>query len=183
MSFADDGGGTPPLATVIAWENHHCGSVIRKVTFHNNYADSGLSPLETRATPLGHRYAVSGNDSVICYTVTDNQAEVWGRGVNNHYSRCHVLRLRGAPVFQYSPAYPRDTPFGAPSKYGLGLNETTLTARLSEEISFTFRARDPNPEDAISVMFLEDPGIPNDAVSHCCYLLLAPSLSRVHSSP
>ena len=183
MSSTDDGGGTPPLATVIAWENHHCGSVIRKVTFNNNYADSGLSPLETRATPLGHRYAVSGNDSVICYTVTDNQAEVWGRGVNNHYSRCHVLRLRGAPVFQYSPAYPRDTPFGAPSKYDLGLTETTLTARLSEEISFTFRARDPNPEDAISVMFLEDPGIPNDAVGHCCYLLLAPSLSRVHSSP
>jgi len=103
FSKSHGGGGTPPLATVIAWGEHHCGSVVRKVTFLNNYADTGLSPLETKVTPLGHRYTSVKNDSIICYTVSDNQAEVWGRGVNNKYSRCHVLRLRGAPVFQYSP--------------------------------------------------------------------------------
>lgn len=181
MNFLFKGGGTPPLATVGKWENHHCGSVIRKVTFSNDYASSGLSPLETRTTPLGHRYAAIKDDSVICYTVTDNQAEVWGRGVNNIYSRCHVLRLRGAPIFQYSPDLPLDTPFGPPNQYDLGSVETTLQARISDEISFTFRARDPNPEDAISVMFLSDPGVPNEAVSHGCCPLLGASLSVAHT--
>ena len=165
MSFSDGGGGTPPLATVPSWGGHHCGSVIRKVTFDNKRLEIGASALETKVTPLGHRYVSMKNDSVICYTVSDNQAEVWGRGVNNKYSRCHVLRMRGAPVFQYSSRSPLDTPFRGPDQYGIGLAETTLTARLSEMVSFTFRARDPNPEDAISVMFLEDPGIPNEAVS------------------
>jgi len=166
MAALDGGGGTPPLATVLSWAGHHCGSVIRKVAFEIDFANTS-SPLETKVTPLGHRYASMMNDSIICYTVSDNQAEVWGRGVNNKYSRCHVLRMRGAPVFLYSPLHPLDTPFGGQDQYGVGLAETTLTARLSEMVSFTFRARDPNPEDAISVKFLEDPGIPNEAVSRC----------------
>ena len=181
MSFTDGGGGTPPLATVLSWQGHHCGSVVRKVEFGLEYADHGLSPLETKVTGLGHRYAAVKNDSIICYTVSDNQAEVWGRGVNNKYSRCHILRLRGAPVFQYSPQYPLDTPFGAPDRFDIGLSETTLTARLSEMISFTFRARDPNPEDSISIMFLEDPGIPNEAVSLMPRRLLAPPSIRNHA--
>jgi hypothetical protein len=167
---ASGGGGTPPLATVLGWQEHRCGSVIRKVAFDNNYVSTGLSPLENRTTVLGHRYTAMGADSIICYTVSDNQARVWGRGVDNRYSRCHVWRLRGAPVFEYNPATPLDTPYGAPDiggdrSYSL-LTEATLTARLSEMTSFAFRARDPNPEDSISVMFLEDPGIPNEAVSH-----------------
>jgi hypothetical protein len=165
MSYNFGGGGTPPLATVGAWNQEKCGSVIRKVTFKNDYLDNGLSPLETKVTPTGHRYSSVKNDSVICYTVSDNQAEVWGRGVNNKYSYCHIWRLRGAPVFQYSPQFPLDTPFGGANQYDIGLTETTLTSRLSEMVSFTFRARDPNPEDTVSILFLEDPGIPNEAVS------------------
>ena len=165
MSDTSGGGGIPPLANVLDWQNHHCGTVVRKVTFRNEYADDGLSPMETKITPRGHRYTSMNDDSVICYTVSDNQAEVWGRGVNNKFSRCHIWRLRGAPVFQYSPNYPLDTPFGGQNKYDIGLTELTLTARLSEMVSFTFRARDPNPEDSISILFLEDPGIPNEAVS------------------
>ena len=157
----------PPLATVLAWGEHHCGSVVRKLTFRNDYVNEsafGFSPLETKISGLGHRYTAMRNDSMICYTVSDNQAEVWGRGVNNKYSRCHVLRLRGAPVFEYSPLYPLDTPFGLPSDQNdIGFSETTLIARLSEEISFSFRARDPNPEDPVKIMFLQDPGLPNEA--------------------
>ena len=163
MSAEVGGGGTPPLATVVSWQAHKCGSVLRKVTFKTDYVDNGMSALETRITALGHRYTATKNDSIICYSVSDNQAEVWGRGVNNKYSRCHVLRLRGAPVFLYSPQYPLDTPFAGTDERDIGLTQTTLTARLAEPVSFTFRARDPNPEDPVKVMFLQDPGIPNDA--------------------
>ena len=34
----------------------------------------------------------------------------------------------------------------------------------SRQLNFTFRARDPNPEDQIHILLLEDPGLPNEAI-------------------
>ena len=36
---------------------------------------------------------------------------MWGRGVSNSYGKCHIVRMRGAPVFVINPATPLDTPF------------------------------------------------------------------------
>jgi len=85
-------------------------------------------------------------------------------------THCNTLQHTATHCNSQSPL---DTPFGAPDSRDIGLSETTLTARLSETTSFTFRARDPNAEDAISIMFLEDPGIPNEAVGKSvCFSVL-----------
>jgi len=141
-----------------------CRTALRKVTFDLDYATTGASPIAVNRTDLGGYYPLIGEDKVLCYTVTDNQAKVWGRGVSNSYGKCHIVRMRGAPVFVINPATPLDTPFSGVDAQGLGFGELVLTARLAVELNFTFRARDPDPEDQIQILLLEDPGLPNEAI-------------------
>jgi len=57
-----------------------------------------------------------------------------------------------------------DSPFDSISAVGLGSGEKTISVALGMPMNFTMRARDPNFEDSITVLFLQDPGIPLDAV-------------------
>lgn len=124
------------------------------------------SPRALRLTPClagaGYKYAEFGEDKVLCYTISDNQQAVWGKGLNNYFSRCHIVRLRGPPVFIGNPTMPLDSPFAGFAANGLGSGESTIQAVLGLPINFTMRARDPNFEDNIQVLFLQDPGVPLD---------------------
>ena len=158
-----------------------CRTGLRKVTFDLDYAAAGRSPITTNVTALGGRYALIGEDKMLCYTVSDNQARVWGRGVSNSYGKCHIIRMRGAPVFVRNPDTPLDTPFAGADANGLGVGEVTLTARLAEEVNFTFRARDPDEEDEVQILLLEDPGLPNEAALEPQVCLPQPDLTNVNA--
>ena len=93
------------------------------------------------------------------------QMAVWGRGLNNAYTRCHVVRFRGPPVFTLTPSTPLDSPVAGAGADGLGAGAPTLPLLVARPVRLTFRARDPNPEDAVAVLFLSDPGLPDGAVA------------------
>lgn len=63
---------------------HHQGLVKINMNLANSETKSPINVLED---PLGYKYAEYGDDKVLCYTITDNQQAVWGRGLNNYYSR------------------------------------------------------------------------------------------------
>ena len=90
---------------------------------------------------------------------------MWGRGLNHVYTLCHVVRFRGPPVFTYDPATPLDSPIGPPGPDGLGTGTPTVPLLVARPIRLTFRARDPNPEDSVAVLFQSDPGLPDGAVA------------------
>uniref|UniRef100_A0A7S0WBU6 LysM domain-containing protein n=1 Tax=Hemiselmis tepida TaxID=464990 RepID=A0A7S0WBU6_9CRYP len=139
-----------------------CNSGLMKVTFNLDFAPSGNSPITAQTDSRGYSYAAVGEDKVLCYTISDNQAAVWGRGLNNHYSRCHIVRLRAPPVFLVNPSLPLDSPFAGVGPLGLGAGEATVDVEMGQSFNFTVRARDPNTEDAVSIFFLQDPGVPLD---------------------
>mmetsp|Transcript_14820 Transcript_14820/g.35167 ORF Transcript_14820/g.35167 Transcript_14820/m.35167 type:complete len:1205 (-) Transcript_14820:500-4114(-) len=142
-----------------------CNAAMMTITVDLDFAPTSRSPLLVAENALGQRYVEFGGDRLVCFTVSDNQPLVWGRGLVNSYSRCHVVRLRGPPIFISGPeTLTSDTPFASFDSQGLAVNPTTLLARIATPIEFTFRARDPNPEDRVTILFLTDPGLPNGAV-------------------
>ncbi len=102
-------------------------------------------------------------DKTICFVATDNQAVKWGRGLNNTSAQCHVVRFRGPPVFIQRTSLGKtglDSPFLDIDFNGMGNGTVTLLAYVGREVNFTIRARDPNPEEVVTILTVEDPGIP-----------------------
>jgi len=131
---------------------------------------SGRTPLYTRNAPQisssqdGYYHVSFDEDKTLCFTSTDNQAVKWGRGLNNSALRCHVVRFRGPPHFVRHHERPLDAPFRAVDANLMGYGVETLEALVGMELQFTVRARDPNPEDTISILPNQDPGLPTGAV-------------------
>ena len=139
------------------------------------YGDGVISPVST-GQENGYNFVQFDSDKTLCFVATDNQAVIWGRGLNNTAAQCHVVRFRGPPVFiQLSAlgAKGRDSPFPDIDLHGLGNGTSTLEALVGREVNFTIRARDPNVEDHVTILIVEEPGLPvgatlgpNTCVSH-----------------
>jgi len=118
---------------------------------------------QVRTEQGGYNYVTFDSDKTVCFVVTDNQAVIWGRGLNNSALQCHVVRFRGPPVFTQRTALGtsgRDSPFLDIDARKMGNGTVTLLAYVGREVNFTIRARDPNPEDVVTILIVEDPGIP-----------------------
>ena len=126
----------------------------------------GRTPLYTLNGPQingpvdGYYHVEFDEDKTLCFTTTDNQAAKWGRGLNNSAIRCHVMRFRGPPAFVRHHQRPLDSPFLKFDANLMGYGVQTIEAFVGEEISLTVRARDPNPEDIVTIFPNEDPGLP-----------------------
>jgi hypothetical protein len=126
----------------------------------------GRTPLYTLNDPQissaldGYYHVAFDDDKTVCFTSTDNQAAKWGRGLNNSAIRCHVMRFRGPPAFVRHHQRPLDSPFLKVDANLMGYGVQTIEAFVGDEVSFTVRARDPNPEDIVSILPNEDPGLP-----------------------
>ena len=122
-----------------------------------------LSPVYTSNAPQisgpedGYYFVEFEADKTVCFSGTDNQAIRWGRGLNNSIVRCHVIRFRGPPIFERHHQRDDDSPFLAVDANGLGFGVDTLVGLVGKELSFTVRARDPNPEDRVVILPNEDP--------------------------
>jgi hypothetical protein len=126
------------------------------------YASAALSPVAT-SSENGYNFVEFESDKTLCFVATDNQAIIWGRGLNNTAVQCHVVRFRGPPVFIQKTALGsqgRDSPFPDIDLHGMGNGTSTLEALVGRQVNFTIRARDPNPEDRITILVIEDPGLP-----------------------
>ena len=170
-----------------------CQSGTRELDVTTGYAPAGgvgSSPLQTANVPFltpppppwgginedGYYFVRFDGDKTVCVAATDNQAAKWGRGLNNTQARCHVVRFRGPPAFIGHATRPLDTPFLALDGHSMWAGIPTLQAWVGERLNFTVRARDPNPEDAVTVLVLEDPGVPAG-------LAVAPSVCVSHGAP
>jgi len=127
---------------------------------------SGRTPIYTLNDPQivsaqdGFYHVAFEEDKTICFTSTDNQAAKWGRGLNNSALRCHVVRFRGPPFFVRHHQRPLDAPFLKVDQNLMGYGVQTIEAFVGKETSFIVRARDPNPEDVVTIMQNQDPGLP-----------------------
>mmetsp|Transcript_30026 Transcript_30026/g.79203 ORF Transcript_30026/g.79203 Transcript_30026/m.79203 type:complete len:640 (-) Transcript_30026:272-2191(-) len=75
---------------------------------------------------------------------------------------CQTYRFLGPPAF-ITNALRLDTPF-SPILFGTRAQRArTLDGFAGVEKRFRFRAQDPNAEDIISILILEDPGVPDGA--------------------
>ena len=74
------------------------------------------------------------------------------------------MRFRGPPTFERHHQRPLDSPFLKVDGNAMGYGVQTLEALVGRETSFIVRARDPNPEDVVSIFVNEDPGLPTGAV-------------------
>ena len=154
-----------------------CQQGTRELDVTTGYAPeggSGSSPVQTANVPVidpapppwggveeGEYYFVRfDNDKTVCVAATDNQAAKWGRGLNNTQARCHAVRFRGPPTFIGRDYQLLDTPFVFLDAHQMWAGIRTLPAWVGELVNYTIRARDPNPEDAVAVFTLEDPGVP-----------------------
>jgi len=140
-------------------------------TYSNNWQSrvnslAGRTPIYTLNGPKivneqdGYYHVAFDEDKTICFTSTDNQATKWGRGLNNSALRCHVVRFRGPPIFVRHHQRPLDAPFLSVDSNLMGYGMQTLEALVGKETSFTVRARDPNPEDVVTIVQNQDPGLP-----------------------
>ena len=139
-----------------------CSSGEVYLNVSTSYGFPGLAPVMTAAAD-GYNYVEFTRDRTVCFTATDDQAIKWGRGLNNSAGQCHVIRFRGPPVFIQHTALgvgSRDSPFSDIDFNQMGNGTALLSALVGQEVNFTVRARDPNPEDTVSIMVLEDPGLP-----------------------
>jgi hypothetical protein len=142
-----------------------CGSAtsyFNITTTYAAYGSAGLSPVAT-SSQNGYNFVEFESDKTLCFVATDNQAIIWGRGLNNTAMQCHIVRFRGPPVFIQKTALRsqgRDSPFPDVDLHGMGNGTSTLEALVGRQVNFTIRARDPNPEDRITILVVEDPGMP-----------------------
>ena len=83
---------------------------------------------------------------------TDHQAAVWGRGLNNAFSHCHIVRLRGPPVFVAGPGDGTASSLQGPGPFGVWTGERNITANVGTPLNVIFRAQDPNPEDLVRAL-------------------------------
>lgn len=72
--------------------------------------------------------------------------------------------FRGPPTFERHHQRPLDSPFLKVDGNAMGYGVQTLEVLVGRETSFIVRARDPNPEDVVSIFVNEDPGLPTGAV-------------------
>jgi hypothetical protein len=132
---------------------------VRVAVEYTKSGSAGFSPVQT-AVEDGYYFARFDDDKNLCVAATDNQAAKWGRGLNNSQVRCHLIRFRGPPAFIGHSTRPNDSPFAFLDGNSMWAGIPTLRAWVGEELRFTVRARDPNPEDAVAIFILEDPGVP-----------------------
>ena len=146
-----------------------------ELTYSSNWrgrlgAESARTPLYTRNGPQissgadGYYSVEFDGDKTVCFAARDNQGIKWGRGLNNTVLRCHVVRFRGPPLFERHLSRTLDSPFLGVDANGLGYGGKTLQALVGKELVVSVRARDPNPEDRVTIVQNEDPGIPTGAV-------------------
>ena len=138
-----------------------CASASRVVNVATSYGPFP-APVYTAAQD-GYNHVKFDGDKTICFVATDNQAVIWGRGLNNSALQCHVVRFRGPPVFIHRTVLGktgRDSPFLDIDFNQMGNGTATLVAHVGREVNFTIRARDPNAEDMVTILIVEDPGIP-----------------------
>ena len=155
-----------------------CQQGTRELDVTTGYAPgggaSGFSPVQTASLPRpdpapppwggveegGYDFVRFDGDKTVCVAATDNQAAKWGRGLNNTQARCHAVRFRGPPTFIGRDYQLLDTPFVFLDAHQMWAGIRTLPAWVGELVNYTIRARAPNPEDAVAVFTLEDPGVP-----------------------
>jgi len=77
--------------------------------------------------------------------------------------KCHEVIFSGPPAFLTSPSRFDGSPFLA---FDGTIEERmrTIDAFIGVEKSITFRAKDPNWDGRVTILIMEDPGIPNGAV-------------------